>query len=530
MKQIRVTCAALILVLVGGLLTACGRTEPAPAIPPGARAGDLTLEPCTVKTDFGGYAADCGTLLVAEGQNASASRLISLPVRRFRSTAQDPAEPIFWLVGGPAQSNLDFEPPPELLAKHDVVLVGYRGVDGPTALHCPEVGQAAKGVGDDVLSPESIAHLGEAFAQCAARKRAEGFDLDAYTMMDVIRDLEVARAAMGYERVNLLSESYGTRVALLYAYQHPDRIHRSALVGVNPPGRFVWEPEMVDRHIEDFARLCADDPHCRARTPDLVQTIRNVSRNMPRRWLFLPIDPGKVRVVTFVQLFQRQSAAEVFDAFIAAEQGDPSGLAFMTLAYDLIMTSWPVWGDTPAKAVSADLDPSRDYVVDMDPPGSILGSPYSKQGWGAAPYWPIKPIPAAFRQVQRSDVEMLLVSGSLDISTPPENVTNDLMPHLTRARHVILKEFAHTNDLLGFQPQATNHMLSTFFATGVADDSRFTYVPMEFQVAWGYPRLIKVALGVGVLLVSGVVGLAWFVIRRLRRRRAHRVIEHGIGG
>jgi pimeloyl-ACP methyl ester carboxylesterase len=40
-------------------------------------------------------------------------------------------------------------------------------------------------------------------------------------MVDVIADFENARNALGYDRINLMSASYGTRVALLYAYLHP---------------------------------------------------------------------------------------------------------------------------------------------------------------------------------------------------------------------------------------------------------------------------------------------------------------------
>jgi len=42
--------------------------------------------------------------------------------------------------------------------------------------------------------------------------------------------------------------------------------------------------------------------------------------------LFFRIDPGKVKIVTFAMLFNRKTAAQAFDAWLAAENGDPSGL------------------------------------------------------------------------------------------------------------------------------------------------------------------------------------------------------------
>ena len=60
-------------------------------------------------------------------------------------------EPIFWLAGGPGGTNMGFSHVEGLIEDHDIVLVGYRGVDGSSALDCPEENQAAKGLGGDLL-------------------------------------------------------------------------------------------------------------------------------------------------------------------------------------------------------------------------------------------------------------------------------------------------------------------------------------------------------------------------------------------
>ena len=86
------------------------------------------------------YDAECGTLVVPENWDKASSRLIALPVVRIPASRPNPAEPVFWLVGGPGGS----DPPAWLLEKHDVVLVGYRGVEGTVVLSCPEVGRLLK--------------------------------------------------------------------------------------------------------------------------------------------------------------------------------------------------------------------------------------------------------------------------------------------------------------------------------------------------------------------------------------------------
>jgi pimeloyl-ACP methyl ester carboxylesterase len=489
-------------------------------VPPGARAGDLTLVPGTFEARGVTYRADDGTLVVAENRNAPGSRLIALPVKRIRSPHPKPSEPILWLAGGPGESNMDFRPPAWLLAKHDFVLVGYRGVDGTPKLDSPEVAKAMRGINGNLLSPESIANLGRALAACAARLRSEGVDLAGYTIPETVADMETARQALGYERVDLLSGSYGTRVAQIYAYLHPERLHRSAMIAINPPGHCVWEPAVVDGQLKYYADLCRRDDACRVLYPDLAETMRRVNRSIPKRWLFVPIDPGKVKTLAFPLLFHRTTAPWVFDAYRAAEKGDPSGLALMSVAFDWMVPSLVTWGEFFAIGCSADLEPGRNYAHDLDPPDSILGSPLSLLTWAsAAQGWPDLRMADELRHVQRSDVETLLVSGSVDFASPAEVATRELLPSLSKGRQVILRERGHSGDFWGFERKAAERLLTSFYDTGVADDSLYTYLPMDFKPSRRFPVLAKQLLGAGVLLIVLLAASSWAIVRRLRRRR-----------
>jgi pimeloyl-ACP methyl ester carboxylesterase len=509
---------------LGGLLFALRasqvRDKHQISVPANARAGDLTLVPGTFEARGVTYRADEGTLVVPENRNAPGSRLIALPVKRIRSPHPTPSEPIVWLTGGPGESNMVFKPPAWLLAKHDFVLVGYRGVDGTPKLDSPEVAKAMKGLNGNLLSPESIANLGRALAACAARLRSEGVDLAGYTIPETVADMEAARQALGYARVDLLSGSYGTRVAQIYAYLHPERLHRSAMIAINPPGHCVWEPAVVDAQLRHYADLCRRDDACRVLYPDLAETMRRVNRSMPKRWLFVPIDSGKVRTLAFPLLFHRHTAAWLFDAYRAAENGDPSGLALMSVAFDWMVPSVMTWGDFFAKGCSADLEPGRNYARDLDPPDSILGSPLSLLVWaGAAQGWPDLRMAEELRHVHRSAVETLLVSGSVDFASPAETATRELLPSLSKGRQVILRERGHTGDFWGLQREAAERLLTSFYDTGVADDSLYTYLPMDFKPSKRFPVLAKQLLGAGVSLIVLLAAASWAVVSRLRRRR-----------
>ena len=125
--------------------------------------------------------------------------------------------------------------------------------------------------------------------------------------------------------------------------------------------------------------------------------------------------------------------------------------------------------------------------------------------------------------MQPSDVETLLVSGNIDATTPAQWATEELLPSLSNGEQVILSEFGHTDDVWGLQPEATVHLLTTFYDTGVVDDSLFTYQPMDFHVGLGFPEIAKLLIAIPVLVIVIVVALVWFIVRRVRRRRATQV-------
>ena len=137
----------LFVMLLSLVLVACGGKAAPITVPVDAHAGDLVdMQTCTYKAGDVKYAADCGTLLVPENRDDPSSRLIALPVIRIHSTGNSPTEPIFRLAGGPGLSNVTgFSVVSWFIENHDIVLVGYRGMDGAIRLDCPEVVKVMNG-------------------------------------------------------------------------------------------------------------------------------------------------------------------------------------------------------------------------------------------------------------------------------------------------------------------------------------------------------------------------------------------------
>jgi pimeloyl-ACP methyl ester carboxylesterase len=459
------------------------------------------------------FKADSGSISVLENRNNPNSRTIHLPVLRVRATGDHPTEPIFWFGGGPGQSNMGTFRYDYFMLNHDQVMVGYRGVDGSVSLDCPEVTSVLKDV-DDVLTDETLSKLGEAYGACFDRLRQEGIDIDGYTTLEVIEDIDAVRRALGYEKISILAESYGTRLAYLYAVKYPERIHRMVMIGANPPGGFVWDPHQADELLRHYAHLWSQDPEASERCPDLMAAIREVNQNMPSHWLFFSIHPGNVKVAANAFLFERENAAKIFDAYCAAANGDASGLWLISFASQYIFPEMLNWGENASKAVSADYDSTRDYYREMLPSDAIMGSPLGHFLWTPARQWQIKLIPEEYRQLQHSEVQTLILSGSLDLSAPAENATRDIVPYFKNSQQITLAEMGHVRDLWRLQPRTTHRILTSFFETGVADTSLNKYEPMNFEVSSGFPTVAKrIVYGGAAVAVVLLGGLVWLIAR-----------------
>jgi pimeloyl-ACP methyl ester carboxylesterase len=524
----RARIAALVLIglaFLGLAYLAVGRGGEPVSVPSGAIGGDLVLEPCSYDTEKGSYAADCGTLVVPENRSDPQSRLIGVKVTRIRALSDHPREPIFRLEGGPGLTNLDFARASRYAQNRDVVLVGYRGVDSSVRLECPEVESALKH-STDYLAEKSLTAYGDAFGTCAARLTDEGVDLDGYSLVAQADDLEAARKALGYGRIDLLSESAGTRLAMIYAWRYPESVHRSVMIGVNPPGNYLWNPKAIDEQVGRYSKLCSHDDSCSGRTNDLAALLNETE--IPDRWFFLPIKQGNVKIATFFGLFETTQelpapiyASTTLSSWFSAADDDASGFWFQSLAADLFYPGSFVWGEYAAVG-RTDAQRAKDYFA-ADVSDSNLGYAGSKFAWAGgrlAEAWPVEPDEDEYDRVRTSNVETLLIGGLVDFSTPPQNATKELLPYLPNGHQVVLPGYGHSTSFWEDQPEAGTKLVSTFFDTGEVDDSGYEPQPIDFTPELAQPSLAKGMAGtmVGLALLT-MLSLLWMPLRLRKRRR-----------
>jgi pimeloyl-ACP methyl ester carboxylesterase len=269
------------------------------------------------------YTADISTLTVPENRNNPDSRQIEIPVIRLLSTGEIPEKPVFLFTGGPGDSNIWKHPPVWLLEHHDIVMVGYRGVDSSVSLDTPEYVKVMRSL--VTLTEEDLEKMGKAASEDLKKLEEQGVDLDGYNIIELIDDMETARKEFGYTTINLYAGSYGTRLTYIYSLRYPKSIHRSFMFAVNPPGRFVWYAETIDKQLRYYGDLWKNDPEAFAKRSDIIKTMQNVLESLPQEWNGLKVFPYRVRFATNYMLVHTDDAARVFDAYLAAEQGDCRG-------------------------------------------------------------------------------------------------------------------------------------------------------------------------------------------------------------
>ena len=77
---------------------------------------------------------------------------------------------------------------------------------------------------------------------------------------------------------------------------------------------------------------------------------------MLERSLIFPVDRDAVLFASFMGLYSTEGAASTFDIWLAAADGDLSGMALVTAAWGFMLPTDFAWGDSASKACNADSD------------------------------------------------------------------------------------------------------------------------------------------------------------------------------
>src|SRR5260370_59180 len=238
------------------------------------------LQPCKVQ----GVEEEllCGKLSVFENRQARSGRMINLNIVVIPALDQSSKEePLFDLAGGPGiasttAAGLYATALREYRRRRDVVLVDQRGTGESNPLQCPH----------DVTPQRFLAEMYPVEYVRNCRQVLEPrADLTQYTTPIAMDDLDDVRAWLGYERINLIGLSYGTRAALVYMRQHPEHVRSAILMGVDPTYQRLPLYHARDGQRATYLLLdqCANDENCNRSFPQLKRELQRVLVRLERQ-------------------------------------------------------------------------------------------------------------------------------------------------------------------------------------------------------------------------------------------------------
>jgi pimeloyl-ACP methyl ester carboxylesterase len=324
-------------------------------------------------------------------------------------------------------------------ARREIIFLDQRGTGASNPLDCPRL---------DLV--EILGGAGALVRQCAAALSARA-NLELYSSLDAVKDLEDLRAALGHERINLVGVSYGVRVALLYMRAHGRRVRSAILRAAYPIDYNILADgsRAADAQLKQVVDDCGREAACRQAYPQLREQLAAIDRQLalkPAQVTAEGADGGRSAVTVTRALFHHLLLAMMQSAVsrryipllisTAAVNGfQPFATQFAQLRAGL--SRFPVGmylsvvcaedarrrSGRPAAAATPFQDSTRRLAA-------------------ACSAWPVRAAPAATLAPFVSDVPTLLVSGSLDPVTPAEGASR-LAGSLRNGRHLVVPAVAH---------------------------------------------------------------------------------------
>ena len=205
---------------------------------------------------------ECAVLAVPlsyQPQEAAHQREVKLALTRQR--AKNSRGALLFIAGGPGQAGINplaskSAATQQLLSEYDLIGYSPRGVAPslPT-IACP--------------APDKNAQVyeGKSFVESCVKHMGED-TLKYMSTRDAVEDVESIRRALGNERLNLVSYSYGTKVAALYAQRYPAHVRSAVLDGVvdlaeDYTTQRLTQEQGYQHTFEQFAAWCAHNrPDC----------------------------------------------------------------------------------------------------------------------------------------------------------------------------------------------------------------------------------------------------------------------------
>ncbi len=374
-------------------------------------------------------AARCGHLEVPENPDDPDGRQVRIHVAVGEAGSQTPAEdPVFFFAGGPGQAASETwvmirSAMRRLRKNRDIVMVDQRGTGGSNRLQCPS---------EEVMDLNAAIDYDEITREAERCLQQLDGDPRYYTTTIAMGDIDRVRQAMGYDKINLVGVSYGTRAAQVYLRQYPDTVRSVVLDSVVPMQLALGQEHapMLDAAVARVLADCAGQDGCNRLFPNQADELNALFaelRQAPRQvTLPHPVtgEPETLRLtaetlavaVRFLSYTSESQALLPLLVNEALETGDLRRLASQAM---LVMGGLT---EAIARGMELSVMCSEDYPflnLGADQSDTLLGDIMLRGIEAQCRVWPKGAVPDDFHEPVRADVPVLLLSGERDPVTPP---------------------------------------------------------------------------------------------------------------
>ena len=422
----------------------------------------------------------CGQLTVFENRLTRTGRTIELNVVMLPAFDQKTkAEPLFDLAGGPGAASTDgvnfyANDGRVYRRRHDVVLVDQRGTGKSNGLKAETREKRSQDFLTEMYPVNYIKNLRQILERRA--------DLTQYTTSIAMDDLDDVRAWLGYDRINLIGLSYGTRAALVYMRQHPERVRTVTLIGVAPTylKMPMYHAQAAARAMDLLLQQCEQDAPCKQAFPqirdDWASVLLQLGREPARVVEYSRPDKGAPVIVEIQRdifaekirtwMYGRNQSSRIPLIVHHAAQGD-----FGPFLREAIGPSIP---DFIADGMYLSVTCAEDVpFIDQEEAARLnAGNPFGNyrvfQQTRACSMWPQGKIPPDFLEPVSSNIPVLIFSGNMDPVTPPQR-GEEVARYLSNSRHVIIPQAGHGVDGLA-EPECVDRIIIELMEKGDAKD------------------------------------------------------------
>jgi pimeloyl-ACP methyl ester carboxylesterase len=437
--------------------------------------------------------ARCGSLEVAENPAEPGGKRISLNIAIAPATGKTTEpDPVFFFAGGPGQAASETwvmiqSTLSKIRKTRDIVMIDQRGTGGSNKLDC------VSEIEEDLNQEIDLDLIRTETKKCLAE--LDG-DPRFYTTSIAMGDYNLVRQAMGYDKINIMGVSYGTRAAQVYLRLFPETVRSVTLDSVVPMQLALGQDHapMLDRSVQTVLKDCSESESCNSLFPhqaEELNTLFTQLRNEPQQITIInPVsgEPQEMRLtadtlgvaIRFLSYASETQAMIPLLVHEALTTGNLSRLASQAL---LIMTGL---NEMLSKGMELSVLCSEDYPfmdLSADYSHTLMGNLMLEIVDLQCKIWPRGDVAEDFHQPVVSDSPVLLMSGERDPVTPPayaaraaETFSNSLNLVAHGQAHSVMKnvclrdittEFIEKGSVEDLDTSCVEHILQAPFFTSL---------------------------------------------------------------